>query len=201
MKSANILLDDNMDTKICDFGLSRLDSTNQSDTGVVTKVAGTRFYMDPVCNKKSRLIKESDIYSFGVVMFEMSSGMMAYIPSRIEDSKEQYLIDIVRSYYDDHKFVDKLIDSAIKGQIDMSSFDKFNKIAHECISLDISLQMWIMFVKIRDLEIQLVNEASIFWILKVVWWMMKPFPGQCQTLIASQRSQGGGVRFSRDKHF
>ncbi|CAI9302093.1 unnamed protein product [Lactuca saligna] len=138
MKSANILLDDNMDAKICDFGLSRLDSTNEPDTGVFTKVAGTRFYMDPIYNERSRLTKESDIYSFGVVMFEMSSGMMAYIPSRIEDSKGRYLIDLVRSYYDDHKFVDKLIDPAMKGQIDMSSFDKFNKIAHECISLDIS---------------------------------------------------------------
>ncbi|CAH1436332.1 unnamed protein product [Lactuca virosa] len=143
VKSANILLDDNMESKICDFGLSRLSPINQPDTHVRTRAAGTRFYMDPVYNERGMLSKESDIYSFGVVMFEISSGMMAYHARRFEETKDQkFLIDIVRSYYDDNEQqlvggLDKLIDPDIKEHICMSSFHKFNEIAHECINFDI----------------------------------------------------------------
>ncbi|CAI9271333.1 unnamed protein product [Lactuca saligna] len=96
------------------------------------------FYMDPIYNERHMLSKESGIYSFVVVMFEMSSGMMAYNARHFED-KELYLIDLVRSYYDHHKLVDgldKLIDPTIKDLIHMRSFDKFNEIAHECINFD-----------------------------------------------------------------
>ncbi|XP_023745726.1 probable serine/threonine-protein kinase PBL28 [Lactuca sativa] len=141
MKSANILLDDNLEATICDFGLSRLAPRNLPDTYVHTRAAGTRFYIDPLYHERGRLTKESDIYSFGVVMFEMSSGMMAYHVRRFEDTETQSMINIVRSYYDDeHQHVDgldKLIDPTIKDQIDMRSFHKFNEIAHECINLDI----------------------------------------------------------------
>ncbi|XP_042755088.2 leucine-rich repeat receptor protein kinase HPCA1 [Lactuca sativa] len=139
LKSANILLDDNLEAKICDFGLSRLSPRNQQDTHVRTKAAGTRFYMDPSYVESSTLTKESDIYSFGVIMFEISSGMMAYHARRFKDSKELYLIYLVRSYYHDHKLadgLDKLIDPTIKDLIHMRSFDKFNEIAHECINFD-----------------------------------------------------------------
>ncbi|CAI9271338.1 unnamed protein product [Lactuca saligna] len=107
-KSANILLDDNLEAKICDFGLSLLSPRNQGDTHV-------------------RTIKDC-------------CGMMAYHATRFEDTKELYLIDLVRSYYDDHGLIDglqKLIDPTIRAQIDMSSFEKFNEIAHDCINLDV----------------------------------------------------------------
>ncbi|KAL7615223.1 hypothetical protein Lser_V15G06100 [Lactuca serriola] len=156
VKSANILLDDNMEAKICDFGLSRLSPRNQPDTHVRTRAAGTWFYMDPIYNERGMLSKESDIYSFGVVMFEMSSGILAYNTRHFKDTKQQSLIHIVRSYYDDNKFVDgldKLIDSAIKGQIKMSSFHKFNDIAHECINFDIKKR------PTRDRIIEAIQEA------------------------------------------
>ncbi|XP_023734223.1 F-box protein PP2-B15 [Lactuca sativa] len=143
VKGANILLDDNMEAKICDFGLSRFCPRNQPNTHVRTRAYGTRFYIDPIYNERGMLTKESDIYSFGVVVFEMSSGMMAYQARRFEETKDQqYMIDIVRSYYDDDELkhvceLDKLIDTDIKGNICVSSFHKFNEIAHECIHLDI----------------------------------------------------------------
>ncbi|CAI9269225.1 unnamed protein product [Lactuca saligna] len=137
VKSANILLDDNMEAKICDFGLSRFGPRNQVETHVITKASGTRFYIDPLYNERGRLAKESDIYSFGVVLFEISSGMLAYQPRFFGDANEQYLLDLVRSHYDDQELVDgvnKLIDPDIRGDIDMRSFHTFNKIAHQCIS-------------------------------------------------------------------
>ncbi|KAL7612712.1 hypothetical protein Lser_V15G06114 [Lactuca serriola] len=138
-KSANVFLDENMEAKICDFGLSRFCPRNQQDTLVRTRPCGTRCYIDPVYNERGRLSKECDIYSFGVVIFEVSSGMMAYKVRPLEDTNELFLIDIVRSYYDDHGLVDgldRLKDPTIKDQINMRSFHKFNEIAHECINMD-----------------------------------------------------------------
>lgn len=141
VKSANILLDDNLEAKICDFGLSRSGPRNQSDTNVRTRACGTRHYIDPVYSERGMLSKESDIYSFGVVMFEMSSGKMAYYTRRIADGKDRYLIDLVRTYYDEKTHNDggltNLIDPAIRCQIDLLSLHKFNTIAHECINWDV----------------------------------------------------------------
>ncbi|CAI9263150.1 unnamed protein product [Lactuca saligna] len=143
MKSANILLDDNLEAKICDFGLSRFGPRNQPVTQLVTKASGTRFYMDPIYNERGILRKESDIYSLGVVLFEMSSGTLAYQGRCFgDDAKPQYLVNLVRCYYDDDRLddevddgLDKLIDPYIKDHIEMSSFNMFNEIAHQCINI------------------------------------------------------------------
>ncbi|KAL7619089.1 hypothetical protein Lser_V15G03093 [Lactuca serriola] len=153
MKSANILLDVNLEAKICDFGLSKFGARNQEDSQVHTKVAGTRFYMDP--------------YSFGVVMFEMSSGTLAYHEKCFgDDDRPQYLIDVVRSVYDDDKKAagpDKLIDPFIKDHADMNSFHTFNKIAHECVNLKLenrpTLERVIRKIE-QSLTIQLKHQES-----------------------------------------
>ncbi|CAH1451193.1 unnamed protein product [Lactuca virosa] len=167
MKSANILLDVNLEAKICDFGLSRFGARNQEETQLLTKAAGTRYYMDPLYAERSRLTKESDVYSLGVIMFEMSSGTLVYLAKCFgDDDNPQYLIDVVRSCYDDDKKAakpDKLIDPDIKDHTDMNSFHTFNKIAHECVSLKLE-QRPTMERVIRKIEqsltIQLKHQES-----------------------------------------
>ncbi|KAL4561356.1 hypothetical protein LXL04_033521 [Taraxacum kok-saghyz] len=138
VKSANILLNETLQAKLCDFGLSRFGPRNQPHTQLITRASGTRFYMDPIYNERGRLAKESDVYSFGVVLFEMSSGMLAYHARCCGDGKEHYLLDLVRSYYDDHEVdeLEKLIDPVMRDDVNMRSFHTFNKIAHQCINFD-----------------------------------------------------------------
>ncbi|CAH1440950.1 unnamed protein product [Lactuca virosa] len=75
MKSSSILLDDNLDAKICNFELSLFVNPNQPQ--VYEPGAGTQFYIDPIYKESGMVNAGSDVYSFGIVMFEMLSGMLA----------------------------------------------------------------------------------------------------------------------------
>ncbi|GJR94831.1 retrovirus-related pol polyprotein from transposon TNT 1-94 [Tanacetum coccineum] len=133
IKSGNILLDENLEAKICDFGFSKSNSAkNLQQSKFYTKVAGTDYYVDPIYDESGILRTESDVYSFGVVMFEMLTGMPAWYRRKIGDGKRQTLINLVRRYYDYGK--ELLIDPRIIDQVDNNSFKTFIEIAHQCIS-------------------------------------------------------------------
>ncbi|MFS7928258.1 putative protein kinase RLK-Pelle-CrRLK1L-1 family [Helianthus anomalus] len=76
VKSANILLDDNWNGKVSDFGLSIMGPANEQQSVIVTAAAGTPGYCDPQYAMTHTLTKESDVYSFGVVLFEVLCGRL-----------------------------------------------------------------------------------------------------------------------------
>ncbi|KAL9994270.1 putative protein kinase RLK-Pelle-LRR-I-1 family [Helianthus debilis subsp. tardiflorus] len=96
IKSANILLGENWEVKIADFGLSIFHPLDhKASTISATKIAGTQVYLDPEYERTHKLKKESDVYSFGVVLFEILCGRLAYDP--VYTSKnEKGLAPIVR---------------------------------------------------------------------------------------------------------
>ncbi|KAK7368867.1 hypothetical protein VNO80_10899 [Phaseolus coccineus] len=75
IKSSNIILDSNFNPKLGDFGLARLvDHDKGSET---TEVAGTMGYLAPEYMNTGHARKESDIFSFGVVVLEIATGRKA----------------------------------------------------------------------------------------------------------------------------
>ncbi|RDX77365.1 LRR receptor-like serine/threonine-protein kinase IOS1, partial [Mucuna pruriens] len=76
VKSTNILLNENFQAKLADFGLSKSFPTDGA-THLSTVVAGTPGYVDPEYGISSRLTEKSDVYSFGVVLLEIVTGQAA----------------------------------------------------------------------------------------------------------------------------
>nr|XP_043625750.1 probable serine/threonine-protein kinase PBL28 [Erigeron canadensis] len=70
IKSSNILVDENWNAKIADFGLSKFAPVNKDFTYLISNAVGTFGYCDPLYVETGLLTKESDVYSFGVVLFE-----------------------------------------------------------------------------------------------------------------------------------
>ncbi|XP_050217148.1 probable LRR receptor-like serine/threonine-protein kinase At1g53430 [Mercurialis annua] len=72
IKATNVLLDKDLNAKISDFGLAKLDE--EENTHISTRIAGTIGYMAPEYAMRGYLTDKADVYSFGVVLLEIISG-------------------------------------------------------------------------------------------------------------------------------
>ncbi|XP_042484582.1 L-type lectin-domain containing receptor kinase IX.1-like [Macadamia integrifolia] len=72
VKSSNVILDSNFNAKLGDFGLARFVEHGKGSQ--TTVLAGTLGYMAPECVMSGKSSKESDVYSFGIVVLEIACG-------------------------------------------------------------------------------------------------------------------------------
>ncbi|XP_011029995.1 PREDICTED: LRR receptor-like serine/threonine-protein kinase ERL1 [Populus euphratica] len=75
VKSSNILLDEDFEAHLSDFGIAKCIPTTK--THASTFVLGTIGYIDPEYARTSRLTEKSDVYSFGIVLLELLTGKKA----------------------------------------------------------------------------------------------------------------------------
>ncbi|CAN6313535.1 unnamed protein product [Urochloa humidicola] len=118
IKSSNILLDHEYNSKVADFGLSRLGKAplvgGDSSSHISTAPQGTPGYVDPQYHQNFHLSDRSDVYSFGVVLVEVITAMKAVDLSRppsevnlaqlaVERIGKGRVDDIVDPYMDPHR--------------------------------------------------------------------------------------------------
>ncbi|CAK7339866.1 unnamed protein product [Dovyalis caffra] len=92
IKLDNVLLETNFNAKLCDFGLARPAERGQ-ESGYPTVLSGAPGYLAPECEKSRKATKESDIYSFGVVLLQMACGRRAV--ERIQENGMKFEIKLV----------------------------------------------------------------------------------------------------------
>ncbi|KAK7261180.1 hypothetical protein RIF29_27485 [Crotalaria pallida] len=85
LKSSNILLGDDFRAKVSDFGLVKLAPNGEKS--VATKLAGTFGYLAPEYAVMGKITTKVDVFSYGVVLMELLTGLMALDESRPEESR------------------------------------------------------------------------------------------------------------------
>lgn len=128
IKSANILFDQNHDAKLADFGLAiRMDG----EDSLSRPAAGTIGYLDPCYTVPSKLSTKVDVFSYGVLLFEIISGRKAIDVSR----KPAAIVEWASTLIEKRRFLD-ICDERIELPHYMeSSIKKLIFIASHCVSL------------------------------------------------------------------
>ncbi|XP_076907449.1 serine/threonine-protein kinase BSK5-like [Bidens hawaiensis] len=131
VKSFNILLDGVYDAKVSDFGLSKLCPTNESNTQVSADGNGTLGYIDPEYFLTYQLTIKSDVFAFGVVLFELLCGRVALDNNLVTDKRllSQWANKAIKK-----SKVHSIIDRKIKSQISPKCLTEFVHIAHRCVN-------------------------------------------------------------------
>ncbi|KAL4039446.1 hypothetical protein IC575_003100 [Cucumis melo] len=126
MKTSNILLNERMQAKISDFGLSRVFA-NESDTHLSTCPAGTFGYVDPLIHLSGNFTKKSDVYSFGVVLFELVTGQ----PAIIKGEYNIHIVDWAKPFIEEGN-IQNIVDPRLEDTAESCSVGKFVELALSC---------------------------------------------------------------------
>lgn len=130
VKCSNILLDSEMNAKVCDFGLSK-QITQADATHVTTVVKGTAGYLDPEYYSTQQLTEKSDVYSFGVVLLELITGRKAI--DNTKTHREQNLVAWARPLFKDRKKFSQMADPLLRGQYPVRGLYQALAIAAMCV--------------------------------------------------------------------
>ncbi|KAF5479315.1 hypothetical protein F2P56_000148 [Juglans regia] len=128
IKTSNILLDDDFQPKIADFGLARLLPEDQSHLS--TRFAGTLGYTAPEYAIHGQLSEKVDTYSFGVVVLEILCGRKSS-ELKIQDEGE-YLLSRVWNLHESGKHLDLVDDTLDPNDYTAEEVKKIIEIALMC---------------------------------------------------------------------
>ncbi|KAI4352352.1 hypothetical protein L6164_006615 [Bauhinia variegata] len=119
LKSGNILLDHTMRAKVADFGLSKEEVFDDRNSGL----KGTYGYMDPAYISSNKFTMKSDIYSFGIIIFELITAIHPH----------QNLMEYINLAAMDHNGIDEILDKQLVGKCNIEEVRQLARVAHKCL--------------------------------------------------------------------
>ncbi|XWS55636.1 hypothetical protein CRYUN_Cryun09bG0018000 [Craigia yunnanensis] len=111
VKASNVLLDDELNGRLGDFGLARLYE-HGSNPGT-TRVVGTLGYLAPELSKTGKATTSSDVYAFGALLHEVACGRRPIEPKALPE--ELALVDWVWKKFREERVLD-VVDTRLNGQ-------------------------------------------------------------------------------------
>lgn len=134
VKSSNILLDFSFNSKVADFGLSRIVLTESSHISTVPQ--GTPGYLDPQYHQNFHLSDKSDVYSFGVVLVEIITALKVVDFTR---SKSEINLASLAINRIGNGSVDEIIDPFLEPDKDTwvrATVHRVAELAFRCLAFD-----------------------------------------------------------------
>ncbi|XP_043689261.1 receptor-like protein kinase BRI1-like 3 [Telopea speciosissima] len=130
MKSSNVLLDENLEARVSDFGMARLMSALDTHLSVST-LAGTPGYVPPEYYQSFRCTTKGDVYSYGVILLELISGKRPIDP--LEFGDDNNLVGWAKQLQREKRISD-IIDTMLLEQMSSEAeIYQYLKIAFECL--------------------------------------------------------------------
>ncbi|KAL9684152.1 hypothetical protein QQ045_021586 [Rhodiola kirilowii] len=127
-KTSNIILDEEFNPKLSDFGLAKLSASGENKFNVSSRVMGT---CAPECITSGELTSKSDVYSFGVVLLELITGRRAVDTTK--PNEEQNLVAWAQPLFRDPKRFPGMADPLLKKQFPETGLNQVMAIAAMCL--------------------------------------------------------------------
>nr|XP_043628409.1 BRASSINOSTEROID INSENSITIVE 1-associated receptor kinase 1-like isoform X2 [Erigeron canadensis] len=148
VKAANIMLDEEFEAVVGDFGLARL--LDWKATHVTTAVRGTIGHIAPEYISTGRSSEKTDVYGYGVMLLELITGQQAYDLARLQKDESVMLLEWVKGLLQDKK-LETLVDAELEVDVVNDDVEKLVQIALLCTQ-EIAMERPSMSEVIRMLE-------------------------------------------------
>ncbi|CAM8985790.1 unnamed protein product [Rhodiola kirilowii] len=129
VKAANILLDEEFEAVVGDFGLARL--MDYKDTHVTTAVRGTIGHIAPEYLSTGKSSEKTDVFGYGVMLLELITGQRAFDLARLANDDDVMLLDWVKGLLKEKK-LEMLVDPDLQTNYIETEVEQLIQVALLC---------------------------------------------------------------------